>query len=134
VSVPARDVTFLLGHVNLTLKWNLGVVQIDTLSALATMYVPVGPVRAVVDGLAVNPTADVVSMAFVGLSDTPVSGDWKAASWDQAPIQGDYIIQCLVGPSGGVTTLTPGQYAVWVKIVDNPETVIAQVLGGLQVV
>jgi len=79
-------------------------------------------VEAIQSGSFLDPTADSVAMAFIAGSATPVSGDWKTASWDTdaTTTPATYRAQCLVGPAGTVT-LTPGVYAVWVKITDSPE-------------
>ncbi len=79
-------------------------------------------INAVVTALDRNPTTDVVQMAFTTQGGRPQSSDWKAASWDTAASVGinNYLARCLVGP-GGTVTLTTGQYAIWVKVTDNPE-------------
>lgn len=95
-------------------------------SALSTEYISV-PVAATVSGVAINPSTDVVQMAFVSAGDSPDSGDWVSASWEQDATGTPtvYSVRALVGPTGGVTTLTAGTlYDVFVKIGDNPETVV----------
>ena len=87
-------------------------------AALSTEYVKV-PVAAVVNGAVFNPTVDTVQMAFPVRGATPVSGDWKAASWET--ITGAYYARCLVGPTGGTIALVVGIYDVWVKVTDSPE-------------
>lgn len=79
-------------------------------------------VNAIVTAADVNPTGDSVYMAFTNQGARPQSGDWKAASWNTAANVGvnNYLARCLVGP-GGTVTLTTGQYAIWVKVTDNPE-------------
>lgn len=94
-------------------------------SALSTEYVRV-PLTATESGSEVVPTADVVQMAFVSPGSDPVSGDWKAATWetDSSTSPTTYVVRCLVGPSGGVVTLTEGLYDIYVRVADNPETVV----------
>lgn len=91
-------------------------------SASSTTYVR-AKVKATVAGVAVNPTSDTVSMAFLA-SGSPGASDWKAASWDtdSSTSPPTYRAQCLIGPSG-VITLTAGLYTVWVRIQDSPEDV-----------
>ncbi len=97
----------------------------DTLSAASTEYVQV-VVSARENGAFVDLSATDVEMGFSATSATPT---WRTASWDvdtstrPAPT---YRAQCLVGPDGGVETLAPGTYWVWVKIEDNPATIIRQ--------
>jgi hypothetical protein len=93
-------------------------------SASSLEYVRV-PVAATVAGAPVNPTADVVKLAFITPGATPAAGDLKTASWDTdtTTTPTTYRAQCLVGP-GGTITLTAGLYVVWVQVVDNPEIVL----------
>lgn len=94
-------------------------------SALSTEYISV-PLTATEAGAAVVPTADVVQMAFVAAGSSPATGDWKSATWetDSTTTPTTYFVRCLVGPAGGVITLTEGLYDTFVKIGDNPETVV----------
>lgn len=87
-------------------------------SSLSTEYV-----RVAIDA-GVDPTADNVQMAFPVTGVAPVLGDWKSATWETS--DGTYYARCLVGPGiGGVVSLTAGGlYDVYVKIADNPETVV----------
>lgn len=71
-----------------------------------------------------NPTADVVQFAFPTPGTEPATfynGSWQT-------ISGIYHARCLVGP-GGVVTLTPAFYDVYVKITDSPEVPV--LLAGL---
>lgn len=86
-------------------------------SALSTEYVKVA-VSAVVNGSLINPTGDTVQMAFTARGVAPVSGDWKAGSWET--ISGVYYARCLAGPAG-VVQLAAGIYDCWVKVTDSPE-------------
>lgn len=88
-------------------------------SALSTEYV-----RVAIDA-GVDPTADTVQMAFPLAGNQPT--DWKSATWetDTATDPDTYYVRCLVGPGpGGVVTLVYGLYDVYVKVNDNPETVV----------
>lgn len=87
------------------------------LSVLSKEYVRV-KVSASEAGAAVDPTTDTVVMAFPVHGVAPVTGDWKAASWETAGSA--FYARCLVGPSGTVT-LAVGSYDVWVKVTDSPE-------------
>jgi hypothetical protein len=58
---------------------------------------------------------------------------WFTASWLLGGTGKGYIAQCLVGPGGGVVTLTAGQILdVWSKIIGAPE-VPAKFAGSLSV-
>ena len=98
-----------------------------TMSVLTTQYVQV-PIDTTFNGSPYNPTADVVSMAFMPTTTNanPGVSDWKTASW-VTPVAGSYAIRCLVGPSNGGNILTVGSYNIWVKIADNPEVPIEEV-------
>ena len=90
-------------------------------SALSTEYV-----RVAIDA-GTDPTADTVQMAFPLAGSQPVTGDWKAATWRSSTSTDPdtYYVRCLVGPGpGGLITLNNGLYDVYVKVNDNPETVV----------
>jgi hypothetical protein len=91
------------------------------ISALSLEYVRV-PVAAKQSGLVVDPSADVVKLAFTAAGVDPVSGDYKTSSWetDATTTPSTYYARCLVGPAGTVT-LAAGTYQVWVKVTDSPE-------------
>lgn len=93
-----------------------------TQSALSTEYVRV----AIGTSAAADPTSDNIQMAFPVSGVDPVSGDWKAASWetDASTSPPTYYARCLVGPTGGVIALTEGLYDTYIKVLDNPESVI----------
>jgi hypothetical protein len=90
------------------------------ISSLSKEYIRV-PVSATAAGVPVNPTADVVQMAFV-TSGEPAGGDWKSADWETNAETSPptYYARCLVGP-GGTVTLADGTYQIWVKVTDSPE-------------
>lgn len=110
--------------------------QILTISSVSLEYVLV-PVGVKVGGVAVDPTADVVEMAFLADGMTPGPSDWKSASWEVTVGSGGaantYAAKCLVGPNGGTITLAPGGYSVWVHLVDNPEQP-TRLVGPLRVI
>ena len=101
-------------------------------SSLSKEYVRVRVV-AEASGVAVNPTADVVEMAFISGDTEPTSPDWKSASWetDATTDPDTYYARCLVGP-GGTVTLADGLYQVWVRVTDSPEIPVKK-SGQLQV-
>lgn len=81
-------------------------------------YVPV-PVTFRSEGVFVDPTDDVVEMAFVPFDVAePSSSDWNTASWETAA--GVYLARCLVGPAGAVQ-LDAGRYRIFIRVSDNPE-------------
>ena len=88
-------------------------------------------------GTVIDPTITplVVQMAFpvssgnIHTPNQPVT--WYAATWLTGTTIKGYVAQCLVGPGGGVVTLTSGQsYDVWSKILGSPE--IPAVFAGVQ--
>ncbi len=95
-----------------------------TISPLSTEYVRV-PVFAKVDGVSVDVTLATVSMAAVGPTATPSSGDWISASWDYDESRDISSVQALFGPGG--QSLSSGRHSLWVRIVATPETVIRRV-------
>ncbi len=97
-----------------------------TISSLSAEYILV-PIDFKVSGVLTDPTADVVSLAFVTPGTDPVSGDWVTGSWESdltnvsRPIR---YARVQVGPGGKV--LAKGSYTVWVRVVDSPETPVKQ--------
>jgi hypothetical protein len=102
-------------------------------SVLSLEYVRV-PVAARSSGLAVNPTADAVAMAFTAAGVNPTSGDWQTGSWetDSTTTPATYFARCLVGP-GGTFVPVVTTYDVWLKVTDAPE-IPARKVGNLQIV
>lgn len=102
------------------------------LSSLSTEFVRV-QVAATSSGVAVDPTNDAAFIAFPLEGVSPVSGDWKSASWEidssQTPVTN--YVRALVG-SGGVA-LSAGTYDCWVKVSDNPEVPVKKA-GSLRVI
>lgn len=86
------------------------------LSSLSTEYVYV-PVSV---ATGVDPTANLVEMAFVTGSTEPAAEDWNAAEWE--PGGPPYRIQCLVG--GQDTDLADGTYNIWIRIDAAPESIV----------
>ena len=97
-----------------------------TISHLSTEYVII-PVNATISGQSYNPTGDTVSFAFMSNpSASPTNTDWVAGSWDvSANSLYPYLAQCLIGPNG-VITLGVSTFVIWLRVADNPETVIIQ--------
>lgn len=91
------------------------------ISVLSLAYVRIG-IRLRQAGATVDPTGFTVQLAFPATGVSPVSGDWKTASWEtDATLTPDaYCARCLVGPAGTVT-LAAGTYDVWAKITASPE-------------
>lgn len=96
-------------------------------SSLADEYVRVR-VSATLEGNLVDPTFDSVQMAFMQAGAEPAGGDWSDAVWevDQTTDPATYFAQCLVGPSADVT-LADGEYAIWLKVIDSPESPVRNV-------
>jgi hypothetical protein len=85
-------------------------------------------VSAVEEGASINPSIDSVQMALVPTGTPPDVDDWNSAGWevDETSDPDTYYARLLVGPGlGGVLTLTAGViYDVYLKVNDNPETVV----------
>ena len=68
----------------------------------------------------VNPTSYAVQFAFLSVPppSQPASNQWVAGAWqsDSTP----YTALCLIGP-GGTTTLSSGQWSVWMRLFASPE-------------
>lgn len=96
------------------------------MSVLAKEYVS-AEVTLRDQGAVVNPTADVVEMAFPVSEVSPVGGDWKTSTWetDSTSNPPRYLARCLVGP-GGTFVPTVGLYDVWVRVTHSPEVPVIQ--------
>lgn len=87
-------------------------------SALSTEYIRVR-VSATENGLAVNPTASIVELAFITARDqSPEEDDWVDGQWETSG--STYYARALVGPAGEVT-LPAGYYNIWVRWSDGLE-------------
>lgn len=89
------------------------------LSSLSTQYVRVKVTATDENGNPLTISGDTVQFAFTRLTDNPST--WVAGTWGASN-----VARCLVGP-GGVITLTPERYQVWIKITDNPEIPVIKV-------
>lgn len=93
------------------------------ISRLSLQYVGV-PVKAVLTtGVAFDPTADPVYMAFMPqATQVPGVSDWKTAIWAarSSDIIFPYAALCLVGP-GGTADPGLGTYVMYLKVTDDPE-------------
>jgi hypothetical protein len=99
-------------------------------SHLSLEYVKI-PVAAVINGVAYDPHADVIKVAFTARGVDPVVGDWIAGSWESDGA-GGWQARVLVGPSGD-TQLAAGIWDVWLKVIDSPEVPVRKV-GVVEVV
>jgi hypothetical protein len=75
-------------------------------------------VEAVKQGVAYDPTHDVVEFAFTATDDLD-NAVWFTGDWETTD-HGKYFARCLVGPDGDAE-LDPGVFKVWVRVTDNPE-------------
>jgi hypothetical protein len=92
-------------------------------SQLSTEFTRIA-ISATASGVDVDPTADLVEMAFVPQGTVPAAGDWKTGSWEQdvSTTPTTHLARVLVGPgTGGVVTLTPGLFDAYVRIHDSTE-------------
>lgn len=101
-----------------------------SISALSTQWVQV-PVTELDSGIPIDPTGNAVSLAFLLGRANPQISDWLSGQWQPADVNGQYLAEVLVGPTGALA-LTPGNYTVWIKVDAAPETVIIQT-GALNV-
>ena len=96
------------------------------------------------DGTSIDPTGQTagqlllpVQMAFPVSSGNPALPaepvTWLTAAWLLGGTGKGYVAQCLIGPGGGVVTLSAGvTYDVWSKITGSPE-IPAKYAGSLSV-
>ncbi|MDX3026730.1 hypothetical protein [Streptomyces scabiei] len=59
----------------------------------------------------------------------PTVADWKTGAWNS-----DNEAVLLIGPDGGETTLTPGDYRVWVSFDPPGSETIVRLSGYLNVI
>jgi hypothetical protein len=86
------------------------------IAATSTEYVHVS-VQAAIGGTAVTLAAPPeLAILPVGSTANPTPEDWITGEWS-----GSWA-RILVGPNGGVVTLSPGRYTVWVTFAAGAET------------
>lgn len=112
----------------ITTEWLVSFTTIG-ISHLSTEYILI-PIAATKNGVAYNPTGDVVKFAFMpNATQVPQVSDWVNGGWDTDsgnPIY-PYNAKCLVGPLGTII-LGIGTYVVYVQITDSPEQPV--LIGG----
>lgn len=108
-----------------TIGWEAGPPDMQTISALSTVYVRCPVTSFSETGAPRDPTGDVVTMGFSATTAGPSS--FQAAAWvtDTSVTPNAYRARTLI--TAGL--LTPGTYGVWIKVTDNPE--IPVIYGGL---
>ncbi len=91
-------------------------------SSLSVQYVHCS-VAATSGGVDIDPTGDVVALAFVPQGATPAPGDFITGSWiqDLTTVPTTHFARALVGPPPGMITLSPGLVDIYVRVSDNPE-------------
>jgi len=106
----------------------------ERISALDLQYVRV-EIIVRDSGVVPNLSTDTVRMAFPLRDAAPVSGDWKAATWevDATTSPSRYYARCLVGPSGTVALAAGFVYDKWAEITHTPELVKIKARGTLEV-
>jgi hypothetical protein len=118
---------------------------------MTTLYAPISALSLAeinvlwtsdLDGTSIDPTGQTtgqaelpVQMAFPVSSRVPSAPaqpvTWYTASWLLGGTGRGYVAQALVGPGGGVVTLTAGQdYDVWSRITGSPESPV--IFAGTQ--
>lgn len=101
-------------------------------STLSTEYIRV-LVTAKLNGNFIDPTADDVEMAFVS-DGNPEPDDFTPAEWEVASAEDrSYYARILIGPGSTVGILPVGSYAIWVRVVDSPETPVKKTTNRLVV-
>ena len=80
-------------------------------------------VNAKVAGAVPNLSLLTVEMAIIPGTRKPVTGDWKAATWDTDATSTPtaYRAQIVVGPGSTVGALAPGVYYAWARVTDTGE-------------
>lgn len=97
-------------------------------SVLSSPYIKYGT-TALVNGVAINPTVDAVSFAFMQQGIDPQPADFKVGSWETvAGPPTVYAARIQIGPVSA-NVLAKGTWMVWIKVVDatGPETIITPV-------
>jgi hypothetical protein len=118
---------------------------------MTTLYAPISALSLAeinvlwtsdLDGTSIDPTGQTagqsllpVQMAFPVSSGNPAAPaqpvTWYTAAWLLGGTGRGYVAQSLVGPGGGVVTLTAGQsYDVWSRITGSPESPV--IFAGTQ--
>jgi len=89
------------------------------ISAASKQYILVA-IEGRDDNGVLDPTSLPVEMAFLPQDTTPDEDTtWHTGSWVtviQSNLPNIYKGRVLIGPDGGVVTLTPGSWDVWVKV------------------
>jgi hypothetical protein len=103
------------------------------ISTQSRPYIKV-PVTAKLAGVVLNPTSDVVQMAFSLVGSDPST--WYAAVWetDSTTTPPTYLARILVGPGGATGALALGTYNIWVKVTDNPEIPVLRSSRRLKII
>lgn len=78
----------------------------------------------------IDPTGDVVRIAFMTHGAIPGDDDWIDATWADPDTSEHFTAFCLVGPGGDVE-LAKGYYSVFLKITDDPEIPVIRIPGRL---
>lgn len=102
------------------------------MSSQSRQYVKV-PVTAKLAGVLLNPTTDVVRMAFSPMGSPPAT--WTGATWetDSTTTPATYLARMMVGP-GGTIQLARAIYDIWVQVTDNPEIPVLRSPTRLKIV
>ncbi|MFE4697273.1 hypothetical protein ACFRIC_09285 [Streptomyces sp. NPDC056738] len=88
------------------------------------LHIPVsGPA-----GVDLTGTAPKIAILAGSTRTNPAAGDWKTGDWTD-----DGEARLLIGPDGGVVTLDPGDYRVWVTIDPPGSELIVRLAGYLSV-
>lgn len=91
----------------------------------AVVYIRVPLVKPLKNGVAYDPTGDVVDIAITTQAQAkPGSSDWKTAAWEPSNASGTYWGRLLVGPGTTTGAFTAGTFLVSMRVHDNPETPI----------
>src|SRR5262245_55345581 len=93
-------------------------------SVLSTEHVMVR-VDADLNGIQIDPTTDAVELALMASGD-PDTADWMTASWetDGSSARVKYFAKAQLSD---FSPIAGTYYDVWVRVHDNPETVVENV-------
>jgi hypothetical protein len=98
---------------------------VQVLAPGETDFVKLGISATLPDDTVIDPTADDIFFAFKSGGAIPADDDWIQASW----VSGGppYQATLLVGPDNGGLPLAKGQYQIWSKLVDFPQTIVEMI-------
>lgn len=103
--------------------------QTIKLDALSLESVPVAWETKEFDGSDHDPTSDATYIAIVAFGTKPGVSDWHQGTWFPTKVNGRWISLLQIGPTAasGVLLVAGLRYAVYAKLVDNPDAPVKPV-------